>query len=364
MSYVNTHFTVTHREVIKTQHPPSSQAYPTDILKRLQSPFFDNWQWKEHDLLTFLEMIFVECGALSCLKLCNKLLQTFLRTVKVNYNTPKFHNFNHAFCVTQMAYALMIESGYYKRLHELDRIVILIAALCHDLDHPGLNNDFQVKLQTPLAIMYNHQAPLENHHIAVTLSILRSDKTNILKNLDEETMKKVRSQIIDIISITDMDRHGSLVERAVNFHQNGSNLNLDVEHDKDLLFKLIMKCADLSNEIRPKSVAQAWSDRLYAELNNQFDIERSHGLKAPTIPTDEFSASKMQLGFLDHKVVPLFEAFANLAPSLTTNVTSQLKKTRDHYAEVVACFKKNESTDRSHVSAGGTPPKKQKLSDK
>lgn len=40
------------------------------------------------------------------------------------------------------------------------------AALVHDYDHKGLNNEFLVKTAHPLAITYSDQSPLENHHIA------------------------------------------------------------------------------------------------------------------------------------------------------------------------------------------------------
>ena len=42
-----------------------------------------------------------------------------------------------------------------------------IAAIVHDLDHRGLNNDFLIKSCDPLALRYNDASPMENHHLAV-----------------------------------------------------------------------------------------------------------------------------------------------------------------------------------------------------
>ncbi len=50
-----------------------------------------------------------------------------------------------------------------------DRLSLLasyIAALVHDFEHSGVNNDFLIKTSHDLAITYNLQSPLENHHRA------------------------------------------------------------------------------------------------------------------------------------------------------------------------------------------------------
>lgn len=54
--------------------------------------------------------------------------------------------------------------------HEV--LIMLVSAFCHDLDHPGYNNVYQVNARTELAIRYNDISPLENHHAAVAFDIL------------------------------------------------------------------------------------------------------------------------------------------------------------------------------------------------
>ena len=46
--------------------------------------------------------------------------------------------------------------------------------LCHDIDHPGTNNAFQQFTQSDLALLYNDQSVLENHHSAMAFKILRN----------------------------------------------------------------------------------------------------------------------------------------------------------------------------------------------
>ncbi len=45
------------------------------------------------------------------------------------------------------------------------------AALVHDFEHGGLNNDFLVKTAHPLAVTYSDQSPLEHHHIAASTRV-------------------------------------------------------------------------------------------------------------------------------------------------------------------------------------------------
>ncbi len=52
------------------------------------------------------------------------------------------------------------------------RFAILVAALAHDIGHPGVNNHFLVTTEHPLARTYNDRAVLENMHAATLVHIL------------------------------------------------------------------------------------------------------------------------------------------------------------------------------------------------
>ena len=56
---------------------------------------------------------------------------------------------------------------------EFDLFAGLIAAAIHDVGHPGHNNNFEIAIQSDLAITYNDQAVLENYHLATTFSLLK-----------------------------------------------------------------------------------------------------------------------------------------------------------------------------------------------
>ena len=76
----------------------------------------------------------------------------FLLRVQENYRNNPFHNFRHAFCVTQMMYVLIHGCRLQESLSKRDICVLLTACICHDLDHPGYNNTYQINARTELAV--------------------------------------------------------------------------------------------------------------------------------------------------------------------------------------------------------------------
>ena len=62
----------------------------------------------------------------------------------------------------------------------MERLSLMVAAIGHDIDHPGLNNAFLRKTQAPLAIRYNDRSVLENHHASVLFSLLHGESAALL----------------------------------------------------------------------------------------------------------------------------------------------------------------------------------------
>ena len=84
-----------------------------------------------------------------------KKLRLFIIDVKSNYNENPYHNFRHAVDVAQFVYCFLLLPKLKDFFTVLEKFAILTSALCHDLDHPGLNNTFQVNAATELSLLYN-----------------------------------------------------------------------------------------------------------------------------------------------------------------------------------------------------------------
>jgi len=62
-----------------------------------------------------------------------------------------------------------------------------IAAACHDLNHPGLNNAFLVNIEDPIAILYNDLSVLENTHASRSFDIMHHEQYDFLEDVEIET---------------------------------------------------------------------------------------------------------------------------------------------------------------------------------
>ncbi|KAK8402170.1 hypothetical protein O3P69_001340 [Scylla paramamosain] len=80
-------------------------------------------------------------------------------------------------------------------------LALLVACLCHDLDHRGTNNSFQIKASSPLAQLYTTSS-MGHHHFDQSVMILNSCGNQILSNCTPDEYSQVISVLEDAILAT------------------------------------------------------------------------------------------------------------------------------------------------------------------
>ena len=86
---------------------------------------------------------------------CNSSgIHDFINDVMFMYHDNQFHNFEHAFCVTQFSHILMTKSSIFEEISLTDKISIIFACLLHDLHHPGKTNDFLQQTHDDIYLSY------------------------------------------------------------------------------------------------------------------------------------------------------------------------------------------------------------------
>ncbi|GBG27136.1 cAMP-specific 3',5'-cyclic phosphodiesterase [Hondaea fermentalgiana] len=138
--------------------------------------------------------------------------QAFVEEVRKNYLPNPYHNFAHGVSVLHGS-SMMLHKGIFKLLKASDVLALLVGALCHDLGHPGTNNDFQISSGSSLAILYNDISVLENFHASKTFQILQKDACNIFAEMPgREARQEVRETIVKAILSTDISKHFKLID--------------------------------------------------------------------------------------------------------------------------------------------------------
>ena len=79
-----------------------------------------------------------------------------------------------------------------------------------------------------------------------------------------------------MILATDMKQHDRIMSEIREKISKGDDL-LEDDSSVALLLGLILKCADISNQARPRHIAAKWNDRVYQEFYREGDQDRKRG---------------------------------------------------------------------------------------
>ncbi|KAL8624536.1 High affinity cAMP-specific and IBMX-insensitive 3',5'-cyclic phosphodiesterase 9A [Nucella lapillus] len=313
-------------------------SYPKYTLSQetvdyLKQPTFDIWHWEPNEMLSLLEHMYHELNLVQEFNINPITLKRWLLCVQETYRNNPFHNFRHCFCVSQMMYGMIQLCRLWEKMSKEDLGILLTAAVCHDLDHPGYNNTYQINARTDLAIRYNDISPLENHHCAVAFQILSNPETNIFSNIDKDTFKRIRAGMTMLILATDMARHAEIMDSFKDKLVTGFDLS-NKEH-MDTLKMVLIKCCDISNEVRPMEVSEPWVDCLLEEYFNQSDREKMEGLPvAPFMDRDKVTKPTAQIGFIKFVLIPMFETVAKVYPQIEEVMVTTLRTAKNRYEEM------------------------------
>ncbi len=145
---------------------------------------FDVFSYSEDELVHFCLLMLADLGLLSDFSLRLPKLQSFLVAVRLHYNANPYHCFQHGFSVMHFAFWMLRHTDAGLFLPKQEQLALLVAALCHDVDHPGTTNGFQIACESAVARAHNDQSVLEHHHAFVTFELLRDPRMNVFSATD------------------------------------------------------------------------------------------------------------------------------------------------------------------------------------
>ncbi|XP_017756642.1 PREDICTED: cAMP-specific 3',5'-cyclic phosphodiesterase isoform X3 [Eufriesea mexicana] len=271
-----------------------------------------------------------------------KTFVTFMMTLEDHYvKDNPFHNSLHAADVTQSTHTLLNTPALESVFTPLEITAALFAATIHDVDHPGLTNQFLINSSSELALMYNDESVLENHHLAVAFKLLQNEGCDIFVNMTKKQRQTLRKMVIDMVLSTDMSKHMSLLADLKTMVETkkvaGSGvLLLDNYTDRIQVLENLVHCADLSNPTKPLPLYRRWVGLLMEEFFLQGDREREQNMDiSPMCDRHSATVEKSQVGFIDYIVHPLWETWADLVHPDAQDILDTLEENRDWYQSMI-----------------------------
>ena len=259
------------------------------------------------------------------------------------YKTTLYHNSMHGADVTQSLCLYFLNSNAEEICQSLvlDLLGILIAALGHDLGHPGLTNPFHINSSSDLAITYNDISCLENFHTSKLFKTIRNPETDIFEKLSVQDYKTIRKRMIGNILATDMANHGKIMtviksRIAINKAENKPKFELLSGNEKtkfeeqQSLFDFLIHAADLAHNTKLFNISLKWVELLSEEFWLQGDKEKSMNLPVSFLcDRDDYNIPQSQVGFIKGFIIPTYDCLINIFPSLKysmDNAKTNLKR--------------------------------------
>ncbi|KAI3360964.1 hypothetical protein L3Q82_013168 [Scortum barcoo] len=177
---------------------------------------FNDFSLDNDAMITASLRMFLELGVVQKFKIDYEVLCRWLLTVRKNYRTVAYHNWRHAFNVSQCMFVMITTASFQDVLSDAEILALMVGCLCHDLDHRGTNNAFQAKTGSALALLYGTSATLEHHHFNHAVMILQSEGHNIFANLCSKEYSNMMQLLKQAILSTDLMLH---FERRTKFFE-------------------------------------------------------------------------------------------------------------------------------------------------
>jgi cAMP-specific phosphodiesterase 4 len=354
---------------------------PEVPLELLDSWEFDALELSTGQLLASVVKMFDAVGAFSARLVTPQRLWAFAGALAAGYRTDNpYHNFAHAVDVAHGVFRFLRLTERRLRLPTADKFALLVAALSHDVEHPGVNNAFLVQRRDALALRYNDASVLENAHVAALYGLCASSpEADVFAGLvDDATWRAARKLVVSAVLATDMAHHFKLVAQAelyLELHGDAPRCGADgapldggcdalsgnatgnsivsaagsaagggglspsiaasttggasaaaapaappfsTPEERVLLYSLFLHAADVGNPARPRHVASKWADRVLEEFFAQGDAERAAGLPVSAMcDRGATSRAASQINFIEFVVAPLYGVLARALPELT-----------------------------------------------
>ncbi|XP_038620710.1 cone cGMP-specific 3',5'-cyclic phosphodiesterase subunit alpha' [Tachyglossus aculeatus] len=289
---------------------------------------FSDFPVTEHELIKCGIRLFFELNVVEKFNVPVEVLTRWMYTVRKGYRSITYHNWRHGFNVGQTMFTLLTTGGLKKYYTDLEAFAMLAAAFCHDIDHRGTNNLYQMKSAAPLARLHGSSI-MERHHLEYSKTLLQDESLNIFQNLNKRQFETVIHLFEVAIIATDLAlyfKKRTMFQKIVDACE-----KLDTEEEaikyvstdptkKEVIMAMMMTGCDLSAITKPWEVQSQVALMVANEFWEQGDLERTVLQQQPIPMMDRKKGDelpKLQVGFIDFVCTFVYQEFSRFHREIT-----------------------------------------------
>ncbi|XP_044133399.1 rod cGMP-specific 3',5'-cyclic phosphodiesterase subunit alpha isoform X2 [Bufo gargarizans] len=256
-----------------------------------------------------------------------EVLVRFIFSVSKGYRKITYHNWRHGFNVGQTMFTLLMTGNLKRYYTDLEAMAMVTAAFCHDIDHRGTNNLYQMKSGHPLAKLHGSSI-LERHHLEFSKTLLKDETINIYQNLNRRQYDHAIHMMDIAIIATDLAlyfKKRAMFQKIVDQSKTYESEQVWTEYmmleqtRKEIVMAMMMTACDLSAIAKPWEIQSKVALLVAAEFWEQGDLERTVLQQNPIPMMDRNKADelpKLQCGFIDFVCTFVYKEFSRFHPEI------------------------------------------------
>ncbi|XP_055111142.1 cone cGMP-specific 3',5'-cyclic phosphodiesterase subunit alpha' [Symphalangus syndactylus] len=289
---------------------------------------FSDFPLTEHGLIKCGIRLFFEINVVEKFKVPVEVLTRWMYTVRKGYRAVTYHNWRHGFNVGQTMFTLLMTGRLKKYYTDLEAFAMLAAAFCHDIDHRGTNNLYQMKSTSPLARLHGSSI-LERHHLEYSKTLLQDESLNIFQNLNKRQFETVIHLFEVAIIATDLAlyfKKRTMFQKIVDACEQMQTEEEAIKYvtvdptKKEIIMAMMMTACDLSAITKPWEVQSQVALMVANEFWEQGDLERTVLQQQPIPMMDRNKRDelpKLQVGFIDFVCTFVYKEFSRFHKEIT-----------------------------------------------
>ena len=184
---------------------------------------------------------------------------------------------------------------------------MLVQALIHDVDHPGVPNAQLIQEKTQLAQFYKNQSVAEQNSVDLSWNLLADESYTALRRkiyANDAELRRFRALVVNSVMATDIvDKELKTLrnkrwEKAFSETAGEDNTKDAVDRKATIVIEHLIQASDVAHTMQHWHIYRKWNERFFFECYKAYKDGR-----AAKDPSESWYVGEM--GFFDFYIIPL-----------------------------------------------------------